>query len=25
PKKHYRKKQGHRQGFTRVMIDAIQA
>ncbi|MBC7544991.1 MAG: 50S ribosomal protein L21, partial [Candidatus Sericytochromatia bacterium] len=24
PKKHYRKKQGHRQGFTRVMIDAIQ-
>ncbi len=25
PKKHYRKKQGHRQGFTRVMIDGIQA
>jgi len=25
PKKHYRKKQGHRQYFTRVMIEKIHA
>ena len=25
PKKHYRRKQGHRQAFTRVMITAVKA
>lgn len=25
PKKHYRRRAGHRQGFTRVMIDGIKA
>jgi len=25
PKKHYRRRQGHRQGFTRVMIEGIKA
>ena len=25
PKKHYRRKKGHRQSFTQVMIDAIQS
>ena len=25
PKKHYRRRQGHRQGFTRVMVESIKA
>lgn len=25
PKKHYRRKQGHRQSFTQVLIEAIQS